>query len=126
MSQGDAPRVLLVDDDAPVLSALKRCLRREPFEVETANSARDALRRLEAERFDLVVSDQKMPGIDGVEFLTRVRAHWPETHRILLSGWTAEIPAEDLEAAGLDCVLGKPWDDEELRGSIRSAIGLGP
>jgi len=126
MSATDGPRVLIVDDDARVLSALRRTLRREPFDVETANGAREALQRLEADRFELVISDQKMPGTTGVEFLKNVRSRWPDTKRILLSGWTSEIPATDLDAAGLHCVLAKPWDDAELRGSIRSAVGLAP
>jgi CheY-like chemotaxis protein len=120
----DSPSVLLVDDDPHVLSALRRSLRREPVEVETANSAREALGRLESETFALVISDQKMPGMSGIDLLKGVRTRWPNTRRILLSGWTSEIARADIDAAGLHAVIAKPWDDSDLRQSVRSAVGL--
>ncbi len=113
-----------MDDDARVLSAIVRSLRREPIRLETAASAREALRRLEEETFDLVVSDQRMPGLTGIEFLCRVRERWPRTRRILLSGWTSEISRNELEAADLHRLLAKPWDDGELRSAIREAVGV--
>jgi CheY-like chemotaxis protein len=120
----EEPVVLLVDDDLHVLSALRRVLRRESVRIETAESAREALERLAGASIDLVVSDQKMPGASGIELLKTIRARWPDTRRILLSGWTSEIPKAELDAAGLFCVIAKPWDDAELRRSIRSAVGL--
>jgi len=93
--------------------------------VEVAENGIRALERLAEEpRIDLVISDQKMPGLTGVQFLARVRAKWPNTQRILLSGWTSEIPKTEIEAAGLCAVLGKPWDDAELKNSIRVALEL--
>ena len=124
MTESAPPSILFVDDDPRVLSALRRGLRREALRIETAGNAREALARLEEEGFDLVVSDQKMPGMTGVELLKTIRARWPRTQRILLSGWTSGIPSTELEAAGLSCVLAKPWDDAELRASIRRAVGL--
>jgi CheY-like chemotaxis protein len=118
------PVVLLVDDDVNVLSALRRGLRREPIRVETAGNAREALDRLAGEAVDLVISDQKMPGMKGIELLKTIRTRWPTTQRILLSGWTSEISEDQLDAAELFCVLAKPWDDAALRRSIRAAVGL--
>lgn len=121
------PIVLLVDDDPYVLSALRRSLRREAVRLETAGSAREALEalvRLAEDSVALVVSDQKMPGMDGVVLLKTIRDRWPGTRRILLSGWTSEIPQADLDAAGLSCVIAKPWDDTELRRSIRKAVEI--
>lgn len=124
VSSDPQPVVLLVDDDSNVLSALCRSLRREAIRVETAKNGREALTRLAEDSVDLVVSDQKMPGMQGVALLKTIRARWPEVQRILLSGWTSAIPEADLEAAGLFCVIGKPWDDAELRRSIRRAVGI--
>jgi DNA-binding NtrC family response regulator len=118
------PVVLLVDDDSRVLSALRRGLRREPILIETAANAREALDRLDGDAIDLVISDQKMPGLSGIELLKTIRSRWPETQRILLSGWTSEIAKVDLDAAGVFCVIAKPWDDDELRRSIRRAVGI--
>ncbi len=124
MSLKNQPIVLLVDDDAHVLAALRRGLRSEAFSVETAGNARAALERLETETVDLVISDQKMPGMSGIELLKGIRARWPGVERILLSGWTSEISESDFDAAGLFCVISKPWNDAELRLSIRRAMGL--
>jgi DNA-binding NtrC family response regulator len=118
------PTVLLVDDDAHVLSALGRGLRREALHVATACNAREALNQLSEGTIDLIVSDQKMPGMSGIELLKTVATKWPATRRILLSGWASEIAQDDLDAADLYCVIAKPWDDAELRRSIRAAVGL--
>jgi len=124
VSPNNQPVVLLVDDESHVLSALRRSLRREAIRIETAGNAREALETLAGEPFDLVISDQKMPGVSGIELLKTIRARWPETRRILLSGWASEISTADLDAAGLFRVIAKPWDDAELRQSIREAVGL--
>lgn len=124
MSEPARPRILLVDDEPRVLSALRRGLRRERVEIESAGSAEEALGLLAAGEFALVISDHKMPGMSGVEFLAKVRREWPSTERVLLSGWSFEIPAEELGAAGLFAMLPKPWDDSEIRDTIRRAVGL--
>lgn len=124
LSDSVRPRILLVDDEPRVLSALRRGLRREPIEIESAESGEEALKLLGARDFALVISDQKMPGMSGVEFLTKVRREWPSTERVLLSGWSSEIPAHEVGAAGLFAMLPKPWDDAEIRGTIRRAVGL--
>jgi len=118
------PLVLLVDDDDRVLSALKRVLRREPYEIETAPDGARALTRLASgPPIALVVSDQKMPGMAGIELLAAIRTKSPRTARILLSGWASEISPVELETAGVFAVLPKPWDDSELKASIRGALG---
>jgi two-component system NtrC family sensor kinase len=118
------PVVLLVDDDPRVLSALRRGLRREGFRIETAADGREALEKLEHAPVALVISDHKMPGMTGIELLQTVRRRWPETRRILMSGWTGEIPPAELDAADLYSVMGKPWDDAELRATARVAAGV--
>lgn len=125
MAEDARPGVLFVDDDPRVLSAIVRSLRREPFRLETASDAREAIQRLQGGRFELVVSDQRMPGSTGIELLCQVRARWPSTRRILLSGWTSGISRHELEAADLFRLLAKPWDEGELRSAIREAVGAG-
>jgi YesN/AraC family two-component response regulator len=124
VSPKSQPVVLLVDDEAHVLSALRRGLRREAITIETARNGSEALEWLTGNPVALVISDQRMPGMSGVELLKTVRARWPATQRILLSGWSSEIPKMAIDAAGLFCVIAKPWEDRELRSSIRKAIGL--
>ena len=79
--------VLCVDDEPSILSALKRVLRSEDCKVLQAGSGTEALALLEQHPVDVVVSDMRMPGMDGAELLAQVRARWPTTSRILLTGY---------------------------------------
>jgi len=114
--------LLLVDDEARILSALQRTLRREGHAIATAETAAEALAVLEDRDVALVLSDYKMPGASGAELLATVRRRSPGTRRVLLSGWSREIPEEELAAAAPHAVHAKPWDDEGLRASIRELL----
>ena len=118
------PTLLLVDDEARILSALQRALRREGYTIATAENAEAALLVLDSQAVDLIVSDYKMPGRSGTELLALVRRRWPDIRRILLSGWSREIPKAELAAAAPHGVYAKPWDDGELKAAIASAIRI--
>ncbi|MDJ0785838.1 MAG: response regulator [Myxococcota bacterium] len=128
MSEG--PRVLLVDDEPRILSALQRSLRREPVSVETAGSAAEALAALDrnaredADPIRLVVSDQKMPGCSGIELIGEIAARHPSVRRILLTGWPESIDEPERVRLGLSALVSKPWDDQELKREIRAALDL--
>jgi two-component system probable response regulator PhcQ len=79
-------RVLFVDDEPHVTESLKRALRKEPYEVLSANSADEALEVLARQPVDVVISDEKMPGMQGSEFLAVVCKQYPETIRIIMTG----------------------------------------
>jgi len=116
------PVVMLVDDEPRILSALSRILRREGYEILTKENARSALDEMEIRKVDLVVSDHKMPGMSGIAMLCEIAGKWPSTARILLSGWSSEIDPARMAAARLTAVLTKPWEDDELKATIRSAL----
>src|SRR5689334_448039 len=78
--------ILLVDDEEYVTAALKRALMDDPYEISTAASGEDGLGVMEERHFKLVISDERMPGMGGAEFLSRVRVKYPDTIRILLTG----------------------------------------
>ena len=114
--------VLCVDDEPSILSALRRVLRTEGCRILTAGSGAEALALLEAEPVDVVVSDMRMPVMDGARLLAEVRARWPGTARVLLTGYA------DMEATVLAINEGqiyryihKPWDETELRLTVRQA-----
>ena len=117
------PRVLLVDDDPGVLAALQRLLRRGGVETHAESDGLSALEVLESFHPDVVISDHRMPGIDGVEFLTRVKARMPQAQRILLTG---EAEPEAIEAAVARSevfrLIFKPWNDAQLMLTVRSAL----
>jgi response regulator RpfG family c-di-GMP phosphodiesterase len=115
--------ILCVDDEPNILSALQRLLSREGYVVKVASSASEGIRLLESQPFVLVISDLRMPEIDGIEFLVQVRARWPETLRILLTG-QADM-AKTVSAINQGEVyrfIAKPWNNDELLLNIRNAI----
>lgn len=115
--------ILLVDDEPSILSALRRTLRREGWEIQTAGSAEEGLALLAERAPTLVVSDQKMPGMDGLAFLGRVGEHAPSARRVLLTGWPEMLSQAQLQAAGIDAVIPKPWEDGELKSTLRALVG---
>jgi response regulator RpfG family c-di-GMP phosphodiesterase len=117
-----AARLLFVDDEERILSALRRTLRREGYELRFATSPVEAERILEAGPVDLVISDQRMPGQSGIEFLARAARMCPSAGRLLLTGWTEEIPRADLARVGVLALVPKPWDDAELKRALREAL----
>ena len=116
------PVVLLVDDEPRILSALSRALRREGYDLLTAETPAEAQRWIETRSIDCVISDYKMPGMTGLELIERLAARHPHAARLLITGWNTEIDSHELARLGVARVLSKPWDDAELKGALRAAI----
>jgi two-component system response regulator HupR/HoxA len=115
------PPLLIVDDEVRSLEALRRTLE-EDFVVFTARSAEEAAEVLRREVVHVVLCDQRMPGVSGVEFLKRVRAEWPGAVRIIISGYTeAEDIIAGINEAGIWQYLLKPWQPEQLVLTLRAA-----
>jgi len=114
--------LLFVDDEANILSALRRTLRREGYRILTAETPERALALLEAESVDLLVTDQKMPGMSGLQLLAEVHRRWPGTPRLLLTGWTQAVPPEQIRSLRIGAVIPKPWDDAELKRIVRERV----
>ena len=119
------PTVLLVDDEDHILSALRRCLRREGYEILTADSVARALQLLAEHSVDLILSDHKMPGMSGVDLLLRARDLQPNAARLLITGWSQAVSDAELAAVGVSALIPKPWDDTELKTRLREALGAG-
>ncbi|HEX5126285.1 MAG TPA: response regulator [Rhodocyclaceae bacterium] len=118
-----AATLLLVDDEENILSSLRRLLRRDGYHILTANGGEAGLAVLAKEHVDVIVSDQRMPGMTGTEFLKRARERWPETVRIVLSGYTelASVTSA-INEGSVYKFLTKPWDDEQLRANLADAM----
>lgn len=120
-----ARRVLLVDDEPHVTEALKRALHEEPYDVLTANSGQEALGILAGTPVDVIVADEKMPGMSGTELLTIVRRIYPSTVRMILTGYASvEAAMAAVNDAGIDRFFTKPYDDAALATSIRQALEM--
>jgi diguanylate cyclase (GGDEF)-like protein len=120
------PTLLLVDDESSILSSLRRLLRSEGYRILTANSGSEGLQVLAENAVDVIVSDQRMPEMTGVEFLRTVRQLYPDTVRIVLSGYTElQTVTDAVNAGAIYKFLTKPWDDEQLRTHIQEAVAYG-
>ena len=124
MTEQTQRTVLLVDDEPNVLNALKRLLRRDGYRILTAGSAREGLEMLATHNVQVILSDQRMPGMSGTEFLSRVRELYPQTIRIILSGYTElESVIDAINRGAIYRFFTKPWNDDALRTDIRAAFG---
>ena len=115
--------ILLVDDEPLVLSALWRCLRNDRYDIITAMSGEDALRIMRSRPVHLVISDQGMSRIQGIEFLALIKKHCPDTVRILLTGNpNLELAIDAVNRGEAFRFLTKPWNDAELIQVVADAV----
>jgi diguanylate cyclase (GGDEF)-like protein len=122
-SASEQKTLLIVDDEANILQALKRVLRNGGYQIFTANSASEGFEILARNPVQVILSDQRMPEMNGTEFLSRVRELYPDTIRIVLSGYTdLETITDAVNRGAIYRFLTKPWDDELLREHIREAF----
>ncbi len=118
-------RVLLVDDEVRVTHNLRALFRRLPLEVFTAASAEDALALLAEQPVDVVVSDERMPGMPGSRFLAEVRRLYPDTVRMILTGQASlESTIDAINEGGIFRFLTKPCDGEDLVSAIEEAVSV--
>lgn len=115
--------LLLVDDEPNVISSLKRLMRRDGYIILSASNGNEALELLKRNQVDVIVSDQRMPGMTGVELLRRAKSLCPDTVRIVLSGY-AELQSvtDAINDGSVYRFLTKPWDDEQLRSFVNEAF----
>ncbi|KFI26155.1 sigma-54-dependent transcriptional regulator [Paenirhodobacter enshiensis] len=124
MAEAPRPTILLVDDEPHSLASMRMALEDE-FEVLSAPGAGAALDILEEEWVQAIFCDQRMPGRTGVEFLTEVRDRWPETVRIVITGYTdPQAMMAAINDAGIHQFIPKPWHPEELLMAARNATRL--
>jgi signal transduction histidine kinase len=119
---GEGQRVLIVDDEQESLNLLHRTLR-GLYETSLARDGREGLRCLERNPAAVVIADQRMPGMTGVEFLAEASQRFPYTQRILLTGYTeVEGLVEAINAGHVFGYLSKPWHPDDLLATLRRAV----
>jgi putative nucleotidyltransferase with HDIG domain len=115
--------VLFVDDEVNILKALKRLLRSEDMNVLCASRGQEALDLLDNNPAQVVVSDQRMPEMTGVDFLSHVRERRPDVVRMMLTGYTEmDVAVDAINRGEIYRLITKPWNDDELRATIRQAF----
>ena len=118
------PTILVVDDEIRSVEALERVLE-DDFDVRRATSATEAEAVLASEWVQVVLCDQRMPDITGVEFLSRVRRQWPDVIRMILSGYTdSEDIIDAVNEAGIYQFISKPWNPSDLLLKLHNAVDL--
>jgi response regulator RpfG family c-di-GMP phosphodiesterase len=115
--------ILCVDDEPNILSALRRLFRARGYQVLLAPSGQAGLELLEREAVDLVISDMRMPEMDGARFLEQVRSRWPDPVRLLLTGY-ADITSiiEAINRGEIYRYITKPWDDNDILLIVHEAL----
>jgi FixJ family two-component response regulator len=115
--------LLCIDDEPNILNALKRLLRKEDFRLLTANSGKAGLQVLAENEVHVVLSDQRMPEMNGTEFLKQVKASHPDIIRIILTGYTdVDSIGEAINEGHIYKFFLKPWNDQNLKLEIRQAF----
>ena len=119
----DKPKVLLVDDEESILNSLRRLLRGQSYDVLLATSGAQALEIMAQQPIDLVMSDARMPNMDGATLLANIHQRHPATTRILLTGYadlTTIVKA--INEGQIHRYISKPWNDEEMLLTLRQAL----
>ena len=121
---GSNPVIMFIDDEQRVLKSMRAMFRRD-YEVLLANSGAEALQLLDTHNVDVVVSDQRMPEMTGVEVLAEIKHRSPQTVRILLTGYAdlAAVEASINEAEVFKYLM-KPCPAEEVRGAVQAGLGM--
>jgi DNA-binding NtrC family response regulator len=116
------PRILVVDDEMIVCESCKRILEEEGYEAETALSGKEAFEKMKANLFDIVITDLKMPGIDGMEVLRTFRKEYPDSIIIMITGFsTVETAVEAMKLGAFDYIP-KPFTPDEVAIVVKKAI----
>jgi len=120
---GQQATLLLVDDEPNILSSLRRLFKAHGYGVLTAGGGAEGLEVLARDKVDLIISDMRMPEMDGARFLEQARARWPEVARILLTGY-ADIGSTiaAINRGEIYRYIAKPWDDNEILLTVREAL----
>jgi DNA-binding NtrC family response regulator len=120
---GTRPIVLCVDDERPILAALARALRNEPYEVVITDDPEEAMNRIRSDSVRLILADYRMRAMSGTSLLQMVKAASPSTIRIMLTGYPEDDWVRAASDNGLMQVWRKPWDDHQLRLMLRDLVG---
>jgi len=116
-------RLLFVDDEENILKSLNRLFIDEGYEIMTSTSGEEALEKLNGEQVSLVISDQRMPGMQGLELLSRIKEISPDTIGILLTGYTdIKAAVGAINSGAVYKYVEKPWDDEQCKLTVKRAL----
>jgi DNA-binding NtrC family response regulator len=118
--------VLIVDDEEHILAALSRVLRAEDREIILAANVLEGLEKMKSAGADLVISDNKLPDGSGIDFLVKIRQLYPDTIRILITGYPdLESAISAINKGQVYRFIPKPWENDELKLTVKQALDYG-
>lgn len=118
-------QILILDDEPIVCKRLRPAFQKAGYEVETFTDSASAMARIEAKRFDIVITDLKMQGTDGMQLLSRTKEIWPDTNVIVITGFaTSETAKESLRKGAFDFIA-KPFKLNDIVDTVRRLLAAG-
>ncbi len=121
---GRPVRILIVDDEPAVRDIVAKFLAFRGYEVDVADGGSDGLAAFQSKGFDLVLTDLGMPGMSGWQVAREVKLLKPQTLVILMTGWSADLDPAKVKESGVDCIVHKPFDVDEIEKLVREAVAL--
>ncbi len=116
------PKILVIDDEAIVRISCKKCLIPEGYEVDAATNGAEGLKLTETNRYNLILTDLKMPDMDGMEFLMRIRETQPKAKVIMITGYSTAEHAEEATMLGAYDYIEKPFTPDTLIAAVKKAL----
>jgi len=116
------PRILIIDDEAIVRISCKKCLEPEGYDVDSAENGIAGLQLVKSNTYDLILTDLKMPDMDGIEFLSTIRETHPKTKVIMITGYSTAEHAEQAMKSGAYNYIEKPFTPEILVKAVKDAL----
>ncbi|MFY9572776.1 MAG: response regulator, partial [Blastocatellia bacterium] len=116
------PRILIVEDEAPMCELLTSFFSEKAYTVDTAPDGEHALVCLEEQDYALVITDIKLPGVSGLELLARIRVDWPEVAVIIMTAFSSISSAVEAMKLGAEDYIGKPFQLDELAITVEKAL----
>ncbi len=121
MTNGEKTTILILDDEAIVLKRLRPSLEKAGYEIEVFSQSMDASNRIMEKDFDIVITDLKMEGLDGMQFLARVKERSPRTEVIVITGFATMETAKESFQKGVFDFLAKPFKLGEILETVKKA-----
>ncbi|WP_319408189.1 response regulator [uncultured Desulfosarcina sp.] len=122
MKYGVPPHILVMEDDLTVAKGLEMVLREDGFDVNLAGTGELAMEAFRQKRFDLLVADLRLPDIDGMEVIRRIKAQKPETEVIVITGYGTTATAVEAMKLGVSEFLPKPFTEDQIKLAITAAL----
>jgi len=111
-------KILLVDDDEWIRDSLRLFFEAEGCHILALETAEEAMEELNCQNYDIIITDYKLPGMDGVEFFRRIQSSHPDTIKILITAYKSEVVVDEARKAGVQHLIAKPFTSDTIEASL--------